>query len=224
MDDLAILVPSRGRPHNMKRLADAVARTGRTGPMIYCRLDDDDPTAESYPDVPDVLYSVGPRIRFGASVNELAAEAVANGVTHLAMFGDDVVPETIGWDRMLIDALGGRLGIAYGSDGLEHLHGPDLPTHFITQAEVFVRLGWLVLPTLRHLYADDVARELGKGLGNFQYVPDAKISHFHRWNKKAPDDLTYQEANDKVRREDDRRAFEAWRDNGGLAEALERLR
>lgn len=221
MDDLAILVPSRGRPHNMKRLADAVARTALTGPMIYCRLDDDDPTAESYPDVPDVLYSVGPRIRFGASVNELAAEAVANGATHLAMFGDDVVPETVGWDRMLIDALGGRLGFAYGDDGLRGWHAPDLPTHFVTQAEVFVRLGWLVLPTLRHLYADNVARELGKGLGNFQYV-DVKLTHAHR-EAGYPDDLTYQEANERSAARLDRAAFLRWM-RGEMRRDLAKLR
>jgi hypothetical protein len=41
----------------------------------------------------------------------------------------------------------------------------------------------------------------------------------HRWNKSAPDDQTYQEANDKVKRDLDRIAFEEWRDGPGLQEA-----
>lgn len=220
---LAILVPSRGRPHNLDRLVNAIRSTA-TGPYaVYVRLDADD-TARYAPYSGDVRVTTGPRIFYAASVNELAEQAVKDGHTHLAMFGDDVVPETVGWDRMLVDALGGNLGVAYGSDGLEHLHGPDLPTHFITQAEVYSRLGWLVLPTLRHLFADDVARELGKGLGNFQYVPEARMPHLHPWaHKEVVRDQTYREANDKRKRILDKRAFQKWRYGDGYTEAMRRL-
>lgn len=221
---LAILVPSRGRPHNLARLVDAVTETATGEYRIYTYLDDDDPTLPGYNVLNrDIIARVGPRVFYGASVNELAALAVSDGVSHLAMFGDDVRPATVGWDQLLVAALGDRLGIAYGSDGLEHLHGPDLPTHFVTQVEVFRRLGWLVLPTLRHLFADDVARELGNGLNNLVYRPDVKLSHLHRWAGLAPDDLTYREANDKRKREQDRRAFAMWRDGDGLRDALARL-
>jgi hypothetical protein len=218
---LAILVPSRGRPHNLARLAHAVSLTATTPYHIWARLDDDD---VEYPDISNVTHIRGPRVRFAASTNELAALAVADGATHLALFGDDVVPESRGWDSALIEALGGRMGVAFGSDGLEHLHGADLPTHVVVPAEMFVRLGWVTLPTIRHLFCDNVWRELGKGVGNFQYVPEASLRHYHRWNKTAPDDKTYREANDKHEREKDRRTFEEWRDGPGLAEAVALLR
>ena len=89
---------------------------------------------------------------------------------------------------------------------------------------MYRRLGWIALPALRHLYCDNVWRELGHGIGNLVYRPDVKLTHLHRWNRKAPDDQTYREANDKRRREDDRRAFETWRDGPGLVEALDALR
>lgn len=219
---LAILCPSRGRPTNLARLRDAVNAT-TTNARIYTRIDDDDAHVDEYATITGVTMFRGPRIFYGASVNELAAVAVADGATHLAMFGDDVVPETVGWDRILIEALGGRLGIAYGDDGLRHKHAPDLPTHYVTQAELFTRLGWLVLPTLRHLFADDVAREIGKGLGNLVYVDEAKLEHRHRWVGKAPDDLTYREANDKQKRELDKRAYLAWRNGPGYQAAIEVL-
>lgn len=219
---LAILVPSRGRPHNLARLVDTIEATATGDYRIYTYLDDDDPTADMYRGL-NTTPTIGPRIFYAAAVNTLAAQAVADGATHLAMFGDDVVPETVGWDQLLIDALGGRLGIAYGSDGLEHLHGPDLPTHYVTQADVYRRLGWLALPTIRHLFLDNVAREIGKGLGNFQYVPEAKLTHLHRWNKKAPDDDTYREANDKRKRELDRRAYLEWRNGPGYLYAMKAL-
>lgn len=220
-NSLAILVPSRGRPHNLRRLIDAVANTATGQYRIYTYIDDDDPTADAYRGL-DVIPTLGPRIFFAAALNVCAKAAVEDDATHLAMFGDDVVPETVGWDEALIEALGDQLGVAYGDDGLRDKHAPDLPTHFVTQAETFARLGWLALPTLRHLFCDDVARALGQGLGNFPFVP-VKISHLHRWNRKAPDDLTYREANDKVKREVDRLTFVAWRDGEGYKDALRKL-
>jgi hypothetical protein len=212
---LAIAVPTRGRPHNLIRLSKAAEETCTTDYEIFARLDDDDQS--EYPDLKNVRYSVGERIFYANSVNELAKTALDEGFTHIAILGDDVLPETIGWDEKLINSLDG-LGVVYGSDGLEHLHGEDLPTHVVVPIEMYERLGWIGLPTLRHLFCDNVWRELGRAT-KFVYRPDVKLSHLHRWNKAAPDDQTYQEANDKIKRDKDRLAFEEWRDGPGLKEA-----
>lgn len=216
---LAVTVPTRGRPHNLERLAKALKNTCTVDYTLFARLDDDD--RSQYPKLENTEYVVGPRIFFAASLNELAQIALERGFTHVAILGDDVLPETIGWDRLMINALT-ELGVAYGSDGLEHLHGQDLPTHVVVPIEMYKKLGWLALPTLRHLFCDNVWRELGK-LTSFIYVPEAKLTHLHRWNKSAPDDKTYREANDKVKREGDRLAFETWRDGDGLIEARRAL-
>lgn len=216
---LAIAVPTRGRPHNLERLAKAIKETCTTEYEIFVRLDNDDEV--EYKQLDNVRYFSGPRIFFAASVNELAETALKEGFTHIAILGDDVLPETKGWDEKLINALP-KLGVAYGSDGLEHLHGADLPTHVVVPIEMYKRLGWIALPTLRHLFCDNVWRELGK-LTNFVYLPDVKLSHLHRWNKAAPDDKTYREANDKDKRVLDKLAFETWRDGGGLIEARKAL-
>lgn len=216
---LAIAVPTRGRPHNLERLAKAAKQTCKTDYEIFARLDKDDEV--EYKELDNVRYFVGPRIFFAASVNELAKTALEEGFTHLAILGDDVLPETEGWDEKLISSLDG-LGVAYGSDGLEHLHGEDLPTHVVVPIEMYKRLGWIALPTLRHLFCDNVWRELGKAT-KFVYRKDVKLSHLHRWNKAAPDDKTYQEANDKEKREVDKDAFEVWKNGAGLATAKKAL-
>lgn len=216
---LAITVPTRGRPHNLERLSKASAKTCKTDYHIFARIDDDDKSV--YPELDNVTYVKGPRIFFTNSLNELAEIAMNEGYTHIAILGDDVLPETEGWDEKMISALS-ELGVVYGSDGLEHLHGPDLPTHVIVPTEMYRRLGWIGLPTSRHLFCDNVWRELGK-LTEFIYLPDVKLSHLHRWNKAAPDDQTYREANDKIKREKDRLAFEKWRDGDGLVEARKAL-
>lgn len=216
---LAVLVPTRGRPKNLKRLSNALKNTCTVEYKLFARLDDDDNSA--YPELDNVTYLRGPRIYFAASLNELAKVAADEGYTHLAILGDDVLPETNGWDATMIAALP-DLGVAYGSDGLEKLHGVDLPTHVMVPTEMYLRLGWIGLPTSRHLFCDNAWRELGK-LTKFIYLPEVKLTHLHRWNKTAPDDRTYQEANDKDKRELDRLAFETWRDGEGLIEARKAL-
>jgi len=218
--ELAILAPSRGRPQNIMRLSEAVAGTTVLPCHIFVRLDDDDPS--EYPELPNATYFKGKRIFYAASLNELAEVAKKQGYTHLALLGDDVVPETEGWDKTLMESVP-DLGVAYGSDGLEHLHGPDLPTHVVMPMEMYRRLGWVGMPKLRHLFCDNVWHELGQ-LTTLNYYPQVKLSHYHRWNKKAADDDTYRQANDKKKRDDDRRAFEEWRDGEGLQEAAKALR
>lgn len=216
---LAITVPTRGRPHNLQRLAKAAKETCTADYHIFARIDNDDNSV--YPELDNVTYVEGPRIFFTNSLNELAEIAMNEGYTHIAILGDDVVPETHGWDEKMISALP-ELGVVYGSDGLEDLHGPDLPTHVIVPTEMYRRLGWIGLPGSRHLFCDNAWRELGK-LTKFIYLPDVKLTHLHRWNNTAPNDTTYEEANDKVKRDLDRAVFENWRDGPGLIEAKKAL-
>jgi hypothetical protein len=218
---LGILLPTRGRPENLRRFIAAVGETADDW-HIYVRLDDDDPREEEYIDVLDecgwdgyVSAFYGERIGFGASLNELAAYADRDGTEHLGMFGDDVVPETPCWDTRLVEGLGEDLGVAYGDDGLRDKHQPDLPTHYITQIEVYQRLGYLAPPTIQHLFLDNVARDIGRHLKNFVFVP-VKIKHLHPWAEgEQIDDITYKEGgrNPGIRKAD-RKAYLRWAGNG----------
>lgn len=214
---LGILVPTRGRPENLARFIKAVGDTAEDW-HIYLRFDDDDTEFEDYLDVLDecgwdgkVSMFHGDRVGFGASLNELAEHADQDGMSHLGMFGDDVVPETPGWDVALVKGLGEDLGIAYGDDGLRTKHAPDLPTHYVTQTEVYRRLGYLSPPTIRHLFLDNVARDLGRYLKNFRYVP-VMIKHLHPWGEgEHLQDTTYREGgrNPNIRQAD-KMAYIRW--------------
>lgn len=210
---LAVLLPTRGRPQNFERFMRAFEATAQDA-HVFVRLDHDDPT--DYDDFLNYYHrhiSVvhGKRVGFGASLNELAARAEREGYSHLGMFGDDVVPETPGWDVRLVEALGDRLGVAYGDDGLRDKHAPDLPTHYVTQTEVYRRLGYLSPPGIRHLFLDNVARDIGRQLKNFVYVP-VKISHLHPWMVgEHVHDQTYAEGGRNADlRKKDRQAYLTW--------------
>lgn len=211
---LGILLPTRGRPDNLDRFLTALDATAENS-HVYIRLDYDDPVAPAYDKVLEkhshktVVH--GERIFFGPSLNELAERAERDGVSHLAMLGDDVVPETPEWDTRLMDALGDDLGVAYGDDGLRKKHAPDLPTHYVTQTEVYRRLGYLSPPGIRHLFLDNVARDLGRFLKNFRYVP-VKVRHLHPWAEgEHLHDPTYAEGgrNPDIRNAD-RLAYVKW--------------
>lgn len=218
---LGILLPTRGRPANLHRFIESTVLTAVDW-HLYLRLDYDDMKAVGYDGVLDrwshydnqITVVPGERVGFGASLNELAARAERDGVSHLGMFGDDVVPVDHGWDAALVEGLGENLGVAYGDDGLRDKHAPDLPTHYITQTEVYRRLGYLAPPTIRHLFLDNVARDVGRYLKNFVFVP-VRIKHMHPWAEgEHLHDTTYSEGgrNPELRHMD-RMAYIRWASN-----------
>lgn len=233
---IAVLVPSRGRPHNIERLwATAVdAAADPDSVDLYVRLDHDDQTVHDYlaTGVPAHLWSIGHRNRLAASWNELAATALRDErVTHLALWGDDVIPECTGWDDMARERTErDGPGWVYGPDGIwDHSYGQQieghlvLPTATIVSREIVEALGWVSPPgVLQHLCIDLVWRDLGLALGCLFYEPQMRIRHLHRL-AGAPDDATYQEANDGPQASDDHRNYSRWHASTDFSAALARL-
>lgn len=204
---LDVLVPSRGRPASIQRLWDAIQLTASRPECIrlLVRLDDDDPTADAYPlqSVDRVWYSRGPRIKLARSWGELAHTARIAGATHLALWGDDNIPVTRGWDRTFVNRLAADgPGWVYGCDGVwdrqPHPEYPDhlvLPTATVMSIELYEALGWVSPPGLTHLCVDVAWRDLGLETGALFFERAVTIRHMHRI-VGAPDDQTYRDAND----------------------------
>lgn len=215
---LGILLPTRGRPQNLDRFIDATVKTAVNW-RLYLRVDFDDPELDGYERVfkkwssiaDKITVARGDRIRFGPSLNELAMYAEVDGMSHVGMFGDDVVPIDNEWDIALTQALGDQMGVSYGDDGLRDKHAPDLPTHYVTSIEVYRRLGYLSPPGINHLFLDNVARDIGRHLKNFVYVP-VKIRHLHPWVEgEQIHDATYAEGGRSSEiRSVDHRAYVRW--------------
>lgn len=236
---LAVLVPSRGRPGNAKRLHDAILDTAAQPDRValHLRLDVDDPTVLQYPEqvgvrVPGLRYSVGPRLKLAGSWNEQAAYASKNGVTHIALWGDDNIPVTQEWDRILLERLDrDGHGFVYGRDGVwDHTYGDPyrgqlvLPTACVMTIETWRTLGFVSPPGLTHLCIDVAWRDLGLAAGCLFYEPAVLIRHFHRVSG-APDDETYREANDnRAQVRADNIAVTKWKASPHFRESVERLR
>lgn len=218
MTRLLVIVPSRGRPGNVERLRNAIRDTAVLSPDIVVCLDDDDEA--NYPRLDDVTYMISPRKRLAEWQNAAAAEH-AHAYDYLALFGDDVVPETPGWDALLIAGIEHLpFGVAYGDDGIQHA---GLPTHPIVPSSMYEALGWIALPGIKHLYLDNVWKALGEATGTLYYDDFVKIPHLHRNLGLAPADRTYFEANDTEQAEYDRLRFEEWLGSSEYEESVSKL-
>lgn len=232
-----VLVPSRGRPSNVLRLMHAVSDTASAHSRVRLRvrLDDDDPENGSYGDAlrahGGVIVTSGPRIRLAASWNEQAAEASADGATHLALWGDDVIPVTQGWDLAFVERLErDGPGFAYGRDGIwDNTFNQQVPGHLVLPTacvmpvEVYRALGWVSPPGLIHLCIDLAWRDLGFATDSLFYEPGVLIRHLHRL-VGAPNDQTYMDANDNSAQVTaDSNAFNAWREGEGFRADMDRM-
>jgi hypothetical protein len=217
--DLAIIVPSRGRPRQFAELVAAVHRTASGTWRIWVGLDDDDPSdylsGLAGFDADLIAAFRGERRSLSAWTNHLAAQALDSHdpPRYLASLGDDHRPRTGRWDRTLIEAIEGLdgPGWAYGNDLFQ---GAALPTAWVTSAETVRALGWLMLPACQHLYVDAAVLELGRAAGRIAYRPDVIVEHLHPAAGKATWDDSYRASNSRERDLADRAAFQQWKADG----------
>lgn len=194
----------------MARLVRAVAATSQARTDVVFGFDDDDPSlrksalAAVSADV-QVKVVTGPRRGLAEWTNVLAL-AAADFYPALASFGDDHVPQTPGWDKLLLDAIEGMggTGISYPNDQVR----ADVCEAWVMSSGIVRALGWMCEPSLAHWYVDNVIHDLGTRAGCLQYLPDVIVRHNHPAAGRGQFDKTYFDAYEGLH--DDRRAYEAW--------------
>lgn len=210
--DLLVITPTRGRPGNAARLLQVVHKTSRLDTHVYLGVDDDDPCLDEYKEMfaehghdGDVL-EIQPRMGLSEWTNHIAVKNVSE-YPFLASLGDDMVPQTYGWDRALVRVITdmGGTGFAYPWDGIRE----DVPECVIVSSDIVGVLGWMALPVCHHFWIDDAWSELGRAAACIRNCRAVKVMHMHPVTGKASGDATYRQAGSKI--EMDRAAFFAWR-------------
>ena len=210
MTDLVVVVPSRGRPAAARELAQAFAQTCTADTRLVFAVDDNDPTRDDYPDGTAVF----PSRSMGEALN-LGAKLVAPAAFAVGFMGDDHCPRTYGWDDAYLEALRELgTGIAYGDDLLQ---GERLPTQCAMTSDIVRALGYMVPPTLTHLYMDNFWLTLGHKAGCIRYLPGVVVEHRHPFAGKAQMDPGYERVNSGEMYHRDQAAFTQYVDSGGLA-------
>jgi len=194
---MCVVVPSRGRPENAERLAQAFKDTN-TEADLYVIIDNDDPKwdeyakSENYKKLPADNKTGG------------CAKSLNTGAVHLlditkyplydyfVFMGDDHLPRTPGWDKAFIQALGHNTGIVYGDDLLQ---GANLPTAYGMSRDLVNELRGMTFPGCIHLFFDNFVKQLGLDLEYLKYLPDVIIEHMHPIAGKAQMDEGYERVN-----------------------------
>src|SRR5262249_21190602 len=110
MRDLAILVPSRGRPESVARLVQACEKTCGTDYHLVFAFDDNDKLIQASKRAAGHSYVMtGPRKGLAEWTNVLWRE-LRHEFSYFASIGDDHIPRTPGWDTYLTGALDSHAG------------------------------------------------------------------------------------------------------------------
>jgi len=221
MKDLAIIVPTRGRPHNIEDLIFSLNETNTSeGSDLWLVLDDDDPELDHYLELGKAL--IFPREGKGmAKPLNKAAMHLLDDYRHFAFLGDDHRPRTDKWDEFLIkelDLLG--TGLVYGNDLLQ---AEALPTAVAMTSNIIRGLGGMVPPGLAHLYLDNFWLQLGKDLGAISYLGHVIIEHLHPVAGKAEWDEGYRDVNAEEVYRADSQAFYSYITSQGYADLITKL-
>lgn len=212
---LLIVVPTRCRPANIRRMVQAWRDTGATADLMLS-YDSDDPHLIEYR---AIVESAGLLSHLNSGATPMvpalhnAVRRLRPGYTAVGTFGDDHVPRTPGWDEAFLQALAEPgVEIVYGND----LHrGADLPTQWVMTTRLIQALGQRMVPApVDHQFSDRSLLDLGEAAGCIRYLPDVVIEHMHYAAGKAEKDANYQRVNAKARYAKDQHAYLRWRQHG----------
>lgn len=224
VSDFAVIVPTRGRPANAHRLANAFRDTAPDVDLFF-GVDDDDPACIDYLAIEPLLRPAtiitGRRRRLVGTLNTIAAD-LATEYHYLGFMGDDHLPVVTGWAEPVVKALDELgTGIVYGND---LIHGAMLPTAAFMTTDIIRALGWMAPPWLVHLYVDNSWLDIGRALDAVRYLPEVVIEHRHPITGTVSWDAGYLEVNSGAMQAADRAAYDLWITDGGPATAAATIR
>ncbi len=202
------IIPSRGRPHNIRRLVAACIETGMSTPALLW-LDDNDPFLDDYLRI-EIDWEV---VVFKRTLlSKVYNEVYNRNLDWYGFLADDILPETKHWDRLLVEAAG-KDGLAFGEDGI---NGDTRATHFVVGGQLTREIGWLALPGLDRVYIDTVWHDIATERNVLRFLPEVKLTHLHFSNRRALRDKTYKKHN----KDRDKSIYESWtmeyHNQGGL--------
>jgi predicted O-methyltransferase YrrM len=226
MPELAIIVPTRGRPENIRKVISAWDFTNAWDVAdLVLAVDADDSEISRYhelarehehPDTGEDLFRVIEYTTWLPMVHKLNATAtrLAEEGRYFALgfAGDDHLPQTIGWAARYLTVLHEMgSGMVYGDDGYQ---GIKLSTEWAMTADVVRALGRMVPAPVEHMYCDNSMMDLFNGAHALRHLPEVRIEHFNPYaGGKGQMDAQYKRVNGRDQYRRDRLAYERWRRN-----------
>ena len=207
---VSILVPSRGRPSNIKRLYESLEATTQGKWELLVRCDDDDPTWDEYAawvrqTSSNLSYLITSDRRLLSQLwNELVPYSQGDILMH---GGDDIIFNTPGWDKVVREA--------FPPDGIAFVHGDDLGgkgdklgTHGFLSRKAIDAVGYFMPPYFASDYNDLWWNEVYESIGRRIFVPIV-TEHLHFAFGKGEMDQTHV---DRITRHEQEDVDKVWVD------------
>lgn len=186
---ISLLIPTRKRPDNLRRLIDSLRETSSFMPDICCYVDSDD---DSYSplDFPEVRFVGGERMVFSGMWNRCAQIATGD---ILMMAADDMAFRTCYWDGMIERAF------EECPDKILMVHGDDLGfgrdrfgVFPVIHRRWYEAVGYFCPPGYSADYCDTHLNDVANALDRRRFLPYV-TEHLHPSLGKAEMDETYLE-------------------------------
>lgn len=209
-------------------MLDSLNNTSTTTDVVFLIDKDDDLKLQYFEFIPESKIMLFDNTKSALFIERTLTEKInsafsllADDYEYFSVSNDDFVYHTPAWDQKLINVLEDYgPGIAYGNDLLQ---GKRLPTTSIVSGKIVKALGWLQMPSLSHLYGDEVWKFIGNELNILFYVDNVIIEHKHWIKDRSLIDETYKNTNSQQRYDQDGKAFSDWKE-GQAREDIEKLR
>lgn len=181
---IAILVPTKRRPEQFKRMVDSVALTASSEIKVLPFLaDSDDYIFPEACTTPIIGQEWLPTVHKW----NLLAEYAKDYNPSLFMLGaDDMVFESKGWDKALLDhydALENKIHVYHLQDSRDK----DGTPHPIVTREYIEAMGYFLPPIFLHWYCDSWTVQIAKENACFTHLRDHSLAHIKPSDEGKPD-------------------------------------
>lgn len=196
---ISILLPTRNRPQNLKRMVDSIRAMSTIQPEIVVYIDDDDILSPPMAKELDIVTIIGPRIIMMDYWNKCYEKASGD---ILMMAGDDIVFKTPGWDVIVEDEFAkwpDKIVLVHGDD-LDPNFGSRFGTHPLLHRRWIETTGYFIPPYFSSDNGDRWIMAVADFLGRRKYIPFV-TEHLHPRTCKAQLDSTYKERLERHKRD-----------------------
>jgi len=179
------ILPSRGRPENLRRFVNAAREMGTSTPgTIVVDKDDNVRHGAAYAEITRLLppgwrFKVIESSGYGNAVRAMWDET--KDLAWVGLVSDDLLPSVSKWDTTLITGLNGY-NVVSSNDGWQanadirqaRIHGAA-----VWSGDLLRAVGWLFPDGLDHVFHDDVWENLGRATGCWIVNMQVMVRHLH---------------------------------------------
>jgi len=196
---IALICPSRGRPHRFKAMVESAQRLAAQPGlmMVYLGLDRADPCFDEYLlEMPHGVTVIVNEVERPVPhlMDWLARQSRGELVMAAA---DDLLFRTPNWDDLI------RAEFAACPDGMlvantNDLSGSDKVTHFVVTRAWIAAVGVFMSHEFEHFGGDEYVERIGRSVGRVKFMRHVHVEHMHKKYRnpdgtpKGENDETYQ--------------------------------